>query len=257
MDRIEDVLSAVDRFQDAAQQADGFSSALSSLADSLGADCATLEMIDRNSGAAPLFAEARVDPDSVADYLNHYQAISPRVLYGLSDNAKPVAHDADVLDPDAMVRDPFYAEFLADYDLGYFLSIAVDPTADVFSVVSFQFHRRHGFVEPEKIRLSEAIRPLMQRAMRGYWRENLAAGPDPIKADMVAQLGLTPAEASLALSLLMGRTVGEHSDLVAISRNTAYTHYARLKQKLGCSKQAEVLTWLHRRYPLASRASFH
>lgn len=251
MQRIEQVIGSVDRFQDSAEHGEGFSQALVGLSDSFEADCATLELLNRRDHTQMLFAEARLDPDSVTPYLEHYQAISPRVRYGLSPKAKPVAHDFDVLSADEMERDPFYAEFLPDFGLRYFLSIAVDPAPGMFGIVSFQFRPEHGHVDQSKQRLAGAVRPLLARSMRTHWRRQLARRPDQIEADMVDRLGLTPAEARLAFALLSGRSISEHADMAGISRNTAYTHYARLKDKLGCRRQSQVLVRLHRRYPLA------
>ena len=249
MQTIEHVLRAVDRFEDCASGGDDFGQALIALSDALAADCATLEVADRPSGAMKLNAHARLDPDSLDAYLDHYQAISPRVRYGLSANARPVAHDADVLSEDAMARDPFYAEFLPRYRLRYFLSIAIDPNPETFAVVAFQFAPGHGVVEPDKLRVAEAMRPLLRRAMQRFWRRDIDRDPERLSRELQRRFRLTPAEAELALSLLAGLPLAAHAERVGITRNTTYTHYARLKAKLGCHRQVELLSQLNRIQP--------
>lgn len=246
----EQVLRALDLFQGCAAGGGDFAPALLALCDAFAAECATLEMTDRRTGRLQTFAEARLDPASTAAYTEHYWALSPRVAYGMTPSAKPVASDRDILSEAEMDRDPFYAEFLAGYGLRYFLSIAVDPHPDVFAVVALQFAPRHGFVEPDKLRLAAAARPLLGRGMREHWLRGAQGDRGRIARDMAARFGLTPAEARLALALLAGASVSEHAGQAGISRNTAYTHYARLKAKLGCRRQAALVARLHRLYPM-------
>ncbi len=250
----ERVLRAINRFQDCGGGGDEFTAALGGLSDVFEADCATLEITDRRSGELELMAEARVDPASLAEYCGHYRAISPRVAYGMNRQAKPVVHDADLLTAAELERDPFYAEFLTKYGLRYFLSIAIDPNPDIFAVIAFQFSPRHGMVSKAKLRLAAAARPLLQRGMHTYWLASTHHSPDRIVHDLRSRFGLTAAEAALALSIAAGMPIAQHAERAGVSRNTAYTHYARLKDKLGCRRQAELVALLHRFYPMVDHS---
>jgi DNA-binding CsgD family transcriptional regulator/PAS domain-containing protein len=58
-------------------------------------------------------------------------------------------------------------------------------------------------------------------------------------------LGLTEAEANLALALQEGMAVTDYARDRALSLNTAYTHLRRIKEKTGCKHMAELIRWLN------------
>jgi DNA-binding CsgD family transcriptional regulator len=58
-------------------------------------------------------------------------------------------------------------------------------------------------------------------------------------------LGLTEAEANLALALQEGMGVADYARAHALSINTAYTHLRRIKEKTGCKQLGELVRWLN------------
>jgi len=78
----------------------------------------------------------------------------------------------------------------------------------------------------------------------------LISDPDdqamPGKALLARVYGLTPAEASLAGILLRGDDLNDACDEMSIQRTTARTHLQHLFQKVGVSRQAELLAVLLR-----------
>jgi DNA-binding CsgD family transcriptional regulator len=58
-------------------------------------------------------------------------------------------------------------------------------------------------------------------------------------------LGLTEAEANLALALQEGMGVADYARARGLSLNTAYTHLRRIKEKTGCKHMAELIRWLN------------
>lgn len=58
-------------------------------------------------------------------------------------------------------------------------------------------------------------------------------------------LGLTEAEANLALALQEGMGVADYARARGLSANTAYTHLRRIKEKTGCKHMAELIRWLN------------
>jgi DNA-binding CsgD family transcriptional regulator len=228
--------------------------ALRDLSDAFDAECAAFEVFDRTARAALLFEQARVSPEAIKDYAEHYHAISPRVAYGLRPDARPILHDAHILTEEDMARDPFYAEFLARQGLRYFLSMSLDPEPGILAVVSLQFRSGRGPVEKTDVTVATALRPLLARSMRDYWRARNAQCSDWVRDDLIRAFRLTRAEARLAAALHAGIRLNDHAEQTGISLNTAYTHYARMKQKLGCRRQAEVLARLHRLHPRGPQA---
>lgn len=234
MGEVEQSLNAVGRFQEAALAKDGFRGALTALCDVFEADCVTLEVVNRATGRLELFENARVDPDSVQEYADYYRLISPRVADGLNPHGNAVRHDLDLLSEEEMDRDPFYNEFLPRYGLRYFLSLKLDPSPEIFAVVAFQFRPAHGIVEPMKLRLAEAMQPLLHRALVHAWlAPNPATGRPRLETEFSERFGLTRAEARLGMALKSGMSIREYSELSGLSRNTVYTHYARLSRGYG------------------------
>ena len=81
------------------------------------------------------------------------------------------------------------------------------------------------------------------------WKRIYGANVDWVKADMVRRQGLTPSEADLAIDLIRGLSVVQHADARQVTKNTAYTHFAHLKDKLGCRQFGELLVRLCVLYP--------
>lgn len=58
---------------------------------------------------------------------------------------------------------------------------------------------------------------------------------------LMEAFGLTRAETTLTLALLLGETVDEYCERTGISRNTARTHMRAIFDKLGINKQTELM----------------
>ena len=58
---------------------------------------------------------------------------------------------------------------------------------------------------------------------------------------MATALGLTPAESQLAVELAEGKTVREIAVATGRTANTLYWHLKRIYQKLGISRQVDLV----------------
>ena len=70
-----------------------------------------------------------------------------------------------------------------------------------------------------------------------------SAGMDP--AIVAEMLGLSPAEARLAVLLAAGKTTKDFAAVQGCAWNTARTHLANLLGKTGCRRQADLVQLLH------------
>lgn len=66
----------------------------------------------------------------------------------------------------------------------------------------------------------------------------------PSELTLMQTFGLTPAEAALASSLARGQTLAEHAQRRRIGMPTARTHLARVFDKTGCRRQADLVARL-------------
>lgn len=128
---------------------DALPEVLADLADLVDADCAIVEVYDRQTGAPVLMENARVDLGQMSAYAAEYASLSPRVRYGRSPGALPISHDALILSEREMDLDPYYADYLAPVGLRYFLAMSVDPDPGSFGVLSLQFRPSQGPADAE------------------------------------------------------------------------------------------------------------
>lgn len=249
MNQAENALAALNRFHNASIGQDSFEAALTDLSAVMIADCVVLELHDHRQGRPALIETSRLNPESIDAYCNHYAALSPRLRYGKRPDARPVVHDGHILSERAMDRDPFYAEFLASGNLRYFLSMNISPNKETLGILAFQFRPQHGMVSDAQVRLAEALRPHLTRTLQQYWRQRHRHDDEWLANDMRGRLGLTGAEARIAIGLLHGKALSRLAADADVSMNTVYTQYRHLKEKLHCRRQGELYGRLAALYP--------
>lgn len=243
------ILKAVDAFQRGTSGKADMGVALDQMRSAVHADGACLETRARENGTLISMQTAQIDPDSLDLFAGHYGALSPRLAYGLRPDADPICHDSLIGPAAILERHPFYAEFLAQFKLRYFLSLDLDAGEDVLCILSFQFSRQHGDIDREHVRVAGAMRPLLSSSMQRLWHQQLSENMTWVLSDLRRQFHLTPAEGKLAIALAQGLSVVDHAKSQDITANTAYSHYAHLKDKMSIRRQAELVSALRARYP--------
>ncbi|MDB5516695.1 MAG: hypothetical protein JWQ17_3453 [Tardiphaga sp.] len=130
----------------------------------LGACGATLEVYDKSAQKHVEFCAAGLPPIPCAEYLDHFAALNPRIAPILRQRPGEVGWDHQFLDEQAMLRDPFYSEFLADLGLRYFVSVVLEQTPDHLAVVAMQRTPGQGHVDRRDISMMQRLCPHFQRA---------------------------------------------------------------------------------------------
>jgi DNA-binding CsgD family transcriptional regulator len=218
--------------------------ALSALTDLFDGQGLSMEVADRRSGRVLFFDSARIDPANADAYVRYYHATSPRVEFEIENPDVNIAYDRLLIDEAGMERDPFYAEFLAAQGMRYFVSSRIDHLPGLRAIVAVQRSARAGHVEQNDIDRLQALQPHLRRAFALLWTR-IDGGLDLDHLDRgLASIGVTPAERRLAMALVGGQSVLDHARHRGISPHTAYTHYKRLKGKLDCNKQPELVARL-------------
>jgi DNA-binding CsgD family transcriptional regulator len=241
----DDALVIVDSLYASALGEAAWTPALERLADGVSAVGATLQLHDTASGRLLGFDFCRFDPAEVERYRRDYVWRSPRVEF-LKRSKAAVAFDHLFITEEEMDRDPFYQEFLAPIDLRYFTAVqtpAFDNRA-LGTIVALRSGRVRGF-STESVELMGLLQPHIIRALRLYWHR-IRDEIDPEYFDrLLAGFGLTPAERRLASALVLGESLPAYARRTRRSMNTVYTHYRRIKAKLDCASQTELLARLH------------
>ena len=75
---------------------------------------------------------------------------------------------------------------------------------------------------------------------------DLEAGVSPPTQQLAAVFGLTPAEARVALALFEGATPREAAAALGLSPHTVHVHLARIFEKTGANRQAELIQLMMR-----------
>jgi DNA-binding CsgD family transcriptional regulator len=160
--RREQVLATITRIHAAGLDADKWPDALAAFADVVGGHGASLEFLER-----PTLRHRRMFSyglPAVGDYLAHYAPLCPRLPSALGRPVGAVQYDAQHIDDEEMNRNPFYAEFLARYDMRYYLGAVLLRSDDELVIAGVQIAPRQGHATPEKIRLMKLLAPHLQQA---------------------------------------------------------------------------------------------
>lgn len=162
MGRRDQVLATITRIHAAGLDADQWPDALGAFAHLLGGPGATLEFIERPTlRHRSMFSYGL---PAVGDYVAHYAPMCPRLPSAMRSPAGGVQYDAQHIDDQAMDKNPFYGEFLAAYDLRYFLGAVLANSDDELVISGVQFGPRQGHATAEKIRLMKLLAPHLQQA---------------------------------------------------------------------------------------------
>ena len=242
---LDGALATLDRFYAAALGEAPWEDALTLLADGMGGAATTLEMHDVPSRGMLAFESVRVDPREIATYARDYAADNPRVNYLRSSDAV-LAFDHLFITDEEIDRNPYYCDFLAPTGLRYFVSAHM-PLVDgrAKGAVAVQFSGAERGADMERVEQFRRLQPHISRALALYWRRlRFSFAPEFFDITLSGH-GLTPAERRLAAALVLGEALPTYARRNGVSMNTVYTHYRRLKMKLDCASQAELLARLH------------
>ncbi|MGX9948349.1 helix-turn-helix transcriptional regulator [Bradyrhizobium denitrificans] len=186
---------ALDAIYHGFTEPDGIESALESVKILMGAEGATLEVIDKAARRPVTFQSSGVASAEGDDYLAHFAPRNPRLPVALSQQQGGLCWDYQVMDERAMNRDPFYAEFLPRAGLRYFLSVVLEQSPQSLVAFTVQRTAAQGHVSAAEIKLMQRLVPHLQRAYRmrsrlaaAYGRDATTSALDLLK-DGVALLG--------------------------------------------------------------------
>jgi len=194
---------------------------LSTIADSLGAVDATLE-IHETAGQAPGFFQCggRLPVDGIDAYLNHYAAVCPRIPHIFHLPRGATICDHDILDERQIDRDEFYADFLAPDGLRYFLGGILDLPIRGHAGIYVHRSPRQGHADHKALASLGRLLPHLSRVLDLYLR-------------LGEQIGQRRSFLEL-LSLLPQATVALNARGEVIAANDAASRVLRDQDGLQC-----------------------
>ncbi len=239
------ILETVDGMYAAATGEIAWDPVLTTIAEELNADGATMEIHRVDDKRVARIESVRLDMSNAMRYARDYSH-NPRNAFLHTFRNGVIGHDHLLIDEPEMDRDPFYQELLAPSGLRYFISAQTPILDDNFvAFLAFQLRARDGAASDRHFTVMRLLEPHIKRALSVAWigqRDQV----DPERfVRVLASLGLTAAECQLAKCLALGEALPDYARRNGRSTNTVHTHYRRIKDKLDCANQTELLARLH------------
>lgn len=141
-----------------------WSLALDAVTDLIGGVGGTFELNEKPTGR-PLMLNfgARFAEVAPMEYLQHYGPLNPRLPAHLVNPVGSVLYDRLCFSEAEMDRDEFHTDFLAKFDLRYFVSGVVLETPDYVGCIAIQRSIKQGHVEADEIALMNRLMPHIQQ----------------------------------------------------------------------------------------------
>tara|TARA_R110002110_G_scaffold395138_2_gene609520 strand:- start:9169 stop:10302 length:1134 start_codon:yes stop_codon:yes gene_type:complete len=143
---------------------EAWSFALDSVTELIGGVGCTFELNEKPTGR-PLMLDfgARFAEVAPMEYLQHYGPMNPRVPSHLTVPVGSVLYDRVCHSEAEMDRDEFHADFLAKFDLRYFVSGVVLESPDYVGCIAIQRSIKQGHVDGDEIALMNRLMPHIQQ----------------------------------------------------------------------------------------------
>ena len=133
----------------------------------VGGEFANLEVVELKSKQyLDLQSSTEIEANDV--YLEHYNAINPRIRHLMVPNVAKVACDHQMFSEKDMDRDEFYCDFLAPRKLRYFAGISAIHTANMFAGFSVQISPDQGHLSESMLRDLKTLQPHLETAVSNY-----------------------------------------------------------------------------------------
>lgn len=240
MGRRENIIDAISRIHAAGADTDKWPDALSVLTTLFGGQGASLEFMERPSLRHTGMHSYGLP--SVDAYMEHYAPMSPRYPHLARGRAGSVHYDALYYDDDVMDTHPFYTEFLAAFDLRYFLGGAIEKSPRELVAVAIQISPRQGHPTPANIRLMGALLPHIQQASdvmrRLGHRSNAQAGLESTLDWLADGVLMLAPDVSVLYANAAARAIFRAADGIALHRGTLQFISRDAMAKLGLALKA-------------------
>jgi DNA-binding CsgD family transcriptional regulator len=142
-----------------------FANALELIVGTLGGSGGVVFELNRRTGAIANWVGPGLESGE-SDYINHLNAINPRMHYSLRHTAGHIIYDGKFIDERGMDRHEFYDAIHRNSGVRYFVGSRVYDEGDVSLFHSVEFTSRHGHPDQDKIESFRRIAPAIGNAWR-------------------------------------------------------------------------------------------
>ena len=156
------IIATISHIHDAGLGPEKWPEALSHVTALVGGQGASLEFMERPSlRHSKMYSHGLPD---VGAYMEYYAAKSPRYPHLSRQPAGSVQYDTLYYDEDVMDAHPFYTEFLAEFDMRYFLGGVVAKSPHDLAAFAVQISPKQGHPSAAKIKTMALLLPHIQQA---------------------------------------------------------------------------------------------
>ncbi len=234
------IIATITHIHDAGLDSEKWPEALSHVTALIGGQGASLEFMQRPSlRHCGMYSHGLPD---VGAYMEYYAPQSPRYPHLSRQPTGSVQYDTLYYDEDAMDAHPFYMEFLADFDMRYFLGGVVAKSSHDLAAFAVQISPKQGHPSAAKIKTMALLLPHIQQATDVMRRlGNLAnlqhSFEDVLNwlADGVLKLA---ADGSIRYANLAAQKIFRRNDGIAMRRGAVEFVSAQAGAKLAGALQA-------------------
>jgi DNA-binding CsgD family transcriptional regulator len=234
------IIAAISRIHAAGLDSTIWPEALSLVTDLIGGQGASLEFMQRPSlRHCGMYSHGLPD---VGAYMEYYAPKSPRYPHLSRQPTGSVQYDTLYYDEDAMDAHPFYMEFLADFDMRYFLGGVVAKSPHDLAAFAVQISPKQGHPSAAKIKTMALLLPHIQQATDVMRRlgnlANLQRSFEDVLnwlADGVLKLS---ADGGVRYANLAAQKIFRRNDGIAMRRGAVEFASAQAGAKLAGAMQA-------------------
>ncbi len=236
----DDIIAAITHIHAAGLDAEKWPAALSCMTDLIGGHGASLEFMERPSFRhRGMYAYGL---PAVGAYLEHYAPMCPRVPHAARQPAGAVIYDGQYCYDAAMDANPFFAEFLAGYDMRYSLGGVVTQSPTELVLTGVQISPRQGHPSQAKIKLMEVLLPHVQQAtdvMRRLGKLSDAEATFERTLDWLMDgVVLLASDGSVRYANIAAQKIFRANDGIAIRRGALTIEAGAAAAKLGAAMKA-------------------
>ena len=161
----DELTHTLDGIYDAAVDPTHWQSAMQRIAEFLQSRACYVFVIDKIDKTVPLSIEHGMDPACIQAYEEYYATICPRLEYTVANPDATVFADFAHIDDSGIDKHEFYADYLAGYDLRYYLAAKVIDDDRLSSFVTVQRTARQGHVQDIEIDRAKLLLPHLRRVV--------------------------------------------------------------------------------------------
>ncbi len=165
-DKLEQILECVNRIYESALDPSQWPETLTMYADIQGADAANIITRGPGSRTVEFAAMARINPDSMQDYANHFVNLDVWV-HATSDVPEGrVVSGGDMIQKRELVKTEFYNDFLVKAETHHILTPILDNSEQRMSTVPVFRSKRGGDFEADESKVARLLGPHFKRALQ-------------------------------------------------------------------------------------------